>query len=526
VVSPPADARPGVAIGAAAIAGVLGAVTIATPPLAWLAWLSVVPFFWALRRARGWLTLASAVAYTLALGTVSVAPWLTRAAIRYFELSPLHAAVITVPSLALIWAAHGVVLGTILLRRPEPITAWAVVWYGAVWVCWEALRTVVFPYYPAAVLAVSQYEVLPVLQLASVCGVAGITYAIIACNVGLAALLPRNVPRRAPLLQAGTSGPLPPERGGAPIIALATGLAIAAASAGFGALRLAAVPSGKPSTGVELGLVDIGATAASARSLETYLAASRHGGSSPSALVWPESALPTDIERDRAAWGEIARFLEATGATLIAGGPGSTLRADGRLARFNSVHVLRPAQGLRSYHKRLLVPFAERWPALLGAPPAEVGELAAGRELSVLDMGGRRFGVLICFEITDSHGARTVVRDGAAFILNPTNDAWFTGAAPHLPWAVIRAVESGVPVVRAANAGVSAVIDRYGRALRADAHAGPASLAVVIVPEGHPTPYARAGNAFLVGCGAIVLIGVIVNRRVVADGVPTVGAAE
>jgi apolipoprotein N-acyltransferase len=183
------------------------------------------------------------------------------------------------------------------------------------------------------------------------------------------------------------------------------------------------------------------------------------------------------------------------------------------LARFNSVHVLRPAQGLRSYHKRLLVPFAERWPALLGAPPAEVGELAAGRELSVLDMGDRPFGVLICFEITDSHGARTLARQGASFILNPTNDAWFTGAAPHFPWAVIRAVESGVPVVRAANAGVSAVIDRYGRALAADGHVGSASLSVVTVPEAHPTPYARTGNAFLLGCGAIVLIGVIVNRR-------------
>jgi apolipoprotein N-acyltransferase len=319
---------------------------------------------------------------------------------------------------------------------------------------------------------------------------------------------------------------LPAERAGAPIIALATGLAIAISAAGFGALRLAAVPPGEAGTGIELGLVDVGVTAASARSLDAYLAASRRGGSSPSALVWPESALPTDIERDRAAWGEIARFLDATGATLIAGGPGSSLRADGQLARFNSVHVLRPAQGLRSSHKRRLVPFAERWPALLGAPPAAVGELAAGGELSVLDMGGRLFGVLICFEITDGQGARTLARDGAAFILNPTNDAWFTGAAPHFPWAVIRAVESGVPVVRAANAGVSAVIDRYGRALGGDTRGGPASLAVVTVPDGHPTPYARTGNAFLVGCGAIVLVGVIVNRRMVAGRVSTVGAAE
>lgn len=520
----PADARPGVGIGAAAMAGALGAaatagalgaVAIVHPRQAWLAWLSVAPFFWALRHAGRRLTFALAIVYTVVLGTGSVAPWLSRAAARYFELPLWHAAAITVPALATIWTAHGVVLGAVLLLRPERATPWAVVWYGAVWACWEALRTAVFPYYPAAVLAVSQYEVLPVLQLASLCGVAGITYAIIACNAGLAALLPRTVPRREAFLQPGMSRGGPgPDGSSAPIIALAAGLAIAASAAAFGGRRLATAPPARGSAGMELGLVDIAATGASAQSLETYLAASRGpAGAPPSVLVWPESALPTDIERDRTAWGALARFVEATGATLIAGGPGSSLRADGRLARFNSVHVLRPAQGLHSYHKRLLVPFAERWPALLGRPPAGVGAFAAGRELPIFDVGGRRFGVLICFEITDGRGARALARHGAGFILNPTNDAWFAGAAPHLPWAVIRAVESGLPVVRAANAGVSAAIDRYGRELAREARGEPPALSVVTVPEGRPTPYARAGDVFLVGCGAIVLVGAIVNRR-------------
>jgi apolipoprotein N-acyltransferase len=136
--------------------------------------------------------------------------------------------------------------------------------------------------------------------------------------------------------------------------------------------------------------------------------------------------------------------------------------------------------------------------------------------LPVFDADGRRFGVLICFEITDGRGARTLARRGAGFIVNPTNDAWFTGAAPHLPWAVIRAVESGLPVVRAANAGVSTVVDRYGRVRPEGARTEPAVLSVVTVPEGSPTAYARVGDVFLVGCGAIVLIGAIVNRRIVA----------
>jgi apolipoprotein N-acyltransferase len=116
--------------------------------------------------------------------------------------------------------------------------------------------------------------------------------------------------------------------------------------------------------------------------------------------------------------------------------------------------------------------------------------------------------VLICFEITDARDASTLARQGAHFIVNPTNDVWFSGLAPHVPWAAVRAVETGVPVVRAANAGVSAVFDRFGRRLAMSDATAPALLAST-VPAGQPTLYTRGGNFFLGACVATVIVGAI-----------------
>jgi apolipoprotein N-acyltransferase len=178
--------------------------------------------------------------------------------------------------------------------------------------------------------------------------------------------------------------------------------------------------------------------------------------------------------------------------------------------RYNSAHLVHPGHGLESYHKRNLVPLAEIWPArlpLIGSPPPDLAGLSAGTEATVFPLGESAFGVLICFEITDAAGARTLAQRGARFIVNLTNDAWFatSGRPPHLPWAAVRAVESGLPVVRAANAGPSAVFDRFGRVVAIRRGAG---LFAATVPQPGPTLYTRGGHAFLGACVAVVAGGI------------------
>ena len=475
----------------AVLAAVASVLALSVAPLAWIAWGALVPLFVALDRAPRRVTLAVATVYALVLGVGSVGPWLIGAVAAYFEIGVGRAVAYTLPSLAAVSAAHGVVLGALLLARPRRVGVWDVLWCGALWSCWEAVRTFVFPYYPAAVLALSQDATLPVLQIASVCGIAGVTFILVACNVGLASLLQRS-----------------PGAGAGPVAAVLTGVGLALGASGWGMLRLSTAPPARP--GPEVVAVDVDATNEAASTLERYLAASEEAAAArPRLLIWPESALTMDIEHDRAAWAVLDRFIEAHETPLLTGGPGVLRRSGRDLARFNSAHLLIPDHGMRSYHKRGLVPFAERWPALLGSPPAGLASLDAGNDATVFHLGDDAFGVLICFEITDGAAARALVRNGAHFIVNLTNDAWFAAGAPHRPWAQVRAVETGLPVLRAANAGSSALFDGFGRELgNSSPGAGPTFLAAQL-PDGAPTPYARAGDVFLVVCFAALLAGLL-----------------
>jgi len=226
--------------------------------------------------------------------------------------------------------------------------------------------------------------------------------------------------------------------------------------------------------------------------------------------VWPESALLTDPEHDPGTWAALSSFVAQHGTPLLAGGPGTALSAGRGAVYFNSAHLIVPGHGLRSYHKRWLVPLAERWTFFLGTPPAELASLEPGEESTVFSLGDSAFGVLICFEITDPAGARALARGGARFIVNMTNDAWFMSSArpPHLPWAAVRAVETGVPVVRASNAGLSAVYDRFGRAAATSRPAARPTVLSARVPASAPTVYSRTGDVFLAACAFAVVVGV------------------
>jgi apolipoprotein N-acyltransferase len=480
-------------LAGAILAAVASVLALSVAGLAWIAWGGLVPLFVALDGAPKRVTVALATVYALVLGLGSVGPWLAPAIAAYFELDRLRAIAYTLPALALLSAAHGVGLGVMLLARPRRTGMWDVLWCGALWTCWEAVRTFVFPYYPAASLALSQHATLPALQVASVGGIAGVTFLLAACNVGLASLLPRS-----PRTGAGSGR----------VGAVLTGVGLAAGAVGWGLFRLSTEPAARP--GPEVVAVDVDAPNEAASTLERYLAASEEAAAArPSLLIWPESALTVDVEHDHAAWTVLDRFIETHATALLTGGPGVLRRSEGDLARFNSAHLLVPGHGMRSYHKRGLVPFAERWPALLGSPPPGLASLDAGSDATVFRLGSDAFGVLICFEITNGAAARALVRNGADFIVNLTNDAWFVAGAPHRPWAQVRAVETGLPVLRAANAGTSALFDGFGRELRESAPSGGPTLFTVQVPRGAPTPYARAGDVFLAACVAALLTGLV-----------------
>lgn len=196
-------------------------------------------------------------------------------------------------------------------------------------------------------------------------------------------------------------------------------------------------------------------------------------GEPPAVVVWPESAVPFQLESDEAARDYIARAMPA-GAYGLLGGDRFVVEDDRLVAASNSLFVIdSDARLLDRYDKVDLVPFGEFTPYRWLFGQIGLGKLVAGS----VDFGpgpSRRtieapglppFSPLICFEAVFP-GRAAPNEPRPAWLLNVTNDAWFgTSAGPyqHLAQARLRAVEEGLPLARAANTGISALTDAYGR---------------------------------------------------------------
>lgn len=197
-------------------------------------------------------------------------------------------------------------------------------------------------------------------------------------------------------------------------------------------------------------------------------------------LIWPEAASPFFLAESKDALQLIAELLPAS-ATLLTGAirfetVGHTASGQEKRNIFNSIYVMdHEAKILSVYDKIHLVPFGEYLPfqQMLEAIGLEQltrlrGGFAAGPGPRFLKAPGvPDFSPLICYEIIFS-GAVNEGTVRSTWLLNVTNDAWFgqsAGPHQHFHQARVRAVEEGLPLVRAANTGISAIVDPYGRVL-------------------------------------------------------------
>lgn len=210
------------------------------------------------------------------------------------------------------------------------------------------------------------------------------------------------------------------------------------------------------------------------RLLELSALPAREGQPRPSHIVWPETALPFLLTENPAALSRIADMLQV-GQSLIAGAVRVEDGTGGAPQRYyNTIYVFDDeGQIIGSADKAHLVPFGEYLPfegALRKfglAPVAETfgGFSAADRRGLLALPGGLSAVPLICYEAIFPELSQ--VSDGrGTLLLNVTNDAWYgntPGPYQHLRQAQIRAVETRLPLVRAANSGVSAVVDAGGR---------------------------------------------------------------
>lgn len=234
----------------------------------------------------------------------------------------------------------------------------------------------------------------------------------------------------------------------------------------------------------------------------------------PIVVVWPESASPFQLDGDP---GARVAVIDAAGpgVTTLAG----SVRFDAAERPYNSLIALagpRTADGplppLAIYDKWHLVPFGEYQPAWarVGIQLVQGDGFARGPGPKTMNLPGLPpVGPLICYEVIfPGHVVDPTERP--AWLVNVTNDAWFgnwSGPRQHLAAVRMRAVEEGLPIMRAANTGISAGYDAFGRELGRIGMNRAGFLVLALPPNLQPTPFARLGLPIplVMAIGAVAL---------------------
>jgi apolipoprotein N-acyltransferase len=420
-------------------------------------------------------------------------------------------AVIALPAALAVFTAIGAALARLMWGRgPARILALAVGLTVAEW-----LRGHVLTGFPWNAFGYAVSSPLALAQGAALMGIWGLTFLAVAVYASPAVLADDRTDTKRPWLAPALSA-----------VVLA-GLAV------YGTIRLQAIPTSYVD-GVKIRIMQPNLQqdekfnfSQKQQVMSRYVALSDRASGPRSSgiqdvthLIWPESAFPFFLTRDAEALAQIASLLPA-GTVLITG----AVRApegvpDAAVTRaYNSVYVIDHDGSILSiYDKVHLVPFGEYLPfqdfleqlGLRQITNMRGGFIPGDRRRILNVPGAPNVLPLICYEIIFPGAVPRGERPG--WMVNLTNDGWF-GASPgpyqHLQQARIRAIEQGLPLVRAANTGISAVVDPVGRIIEQLPLATDGVLDARLPRPAPLTPYARMGDlpvGLVLGLAVIVVI--------------------
>jgi apolipoprotein N-acyltransferase len=362
------------------------------------------------------------------------------------------------------------------------------------WVTLELGKSRLLTGFPWENLGYSQYSWLPVIQMADLTGVFGISLVLVISNVLLFTLIFLTKGQRKALTRLY------------PLVLL---ILLVSTVVGYGSWRLTSSEDNLgPSFKVALVQGNIAQDtkwdpAFQQTTLEKYLRLTREVlKEQPQLLIWPETATPFYFLADRKNSETLLRQVREMQIPLLFGSPAYGRK--GELLRFYNRAYLLDGQGrlIGYYDKIHLVPFGEYvpWKNILffvNKLVQAAGDFASGEQAVVLDLPPARAGVLICYEAIFPELSRDLVNAGANFLVNLTNDAWFgRSSAPyqHLSMAVLRAVENRVPMARCANTGISGFIDSRGRILQVTSLFEDATMLGSVQLGERKTLYTRYGD--------------------------------
>ena len=497
----------------AALSGLLLALSFPKFGHGAVAWVALAPLMIALGGARSRAHGLRLGYLTGAVSSLGLVYW-TALVVTQFGGLPLPLGIGVMALLCLALAVFPSLFGWLLAAWVRALGTRALLLAPIAWVATEILRAHTLFNFTWCLLGYSQHANLPVLQLARYTAVYGVSFLVAGVSAVLAymALEPRAPVRRR--------------------VGLLAAVALAGAWAhGYWLLRAPA----REAAHLRVGLVqasilqeDKWEPGRAWQNIQSHLELTRRAVEQGAQLVvWPESAVPFFFDREPVVADKLRAAARQHGVYLLFGNDDRDESGDDRQFRiWVGAKMLDPSgQMALRYHKIRLVPFGEYVPvqsvlaaAGVGKLVQRVGEFTPGDELAVGSAAGQRLAVFICYEAIFPDLVRGFARRGADLLVNITNDGWYgRTSAPyqHMAMAIFRAVENGKYLVRAANTGITAVVDPRGRVRqRTELFDRTALVADAGIVPGL-TPYARYGDVFAWSClgAAVVLTASILFRR-------------
>jgi len=468
-------------------------------PLGFMAYIGLIPFFYALSQTNGKhgfrLGYIAGLVYT-----GGMIFWIGLNSGTYRWAAILSAAM-AVAFMALNFALFGWALGY-LIKKEIPGKYW---WAPVLWVSVEFLRSFGTLIMPWVNLSLSQTHYLPAIQMAGITGMYGVSFWVVILSVVIFQYLSAK-DEGEPAWKWGIVA------GIVYIIPLLYGTIVLQVLPGHDKdthlIKVAVIqPNVDPNQKWNRDFRQ--------QNFNLLLSLTEQGlRQNPDIVVWPESATPSYLRFNRYGYlGVVRELVDSTGVPILTGTPDWEPPADNTAASkrgnyYNGAILIEPRKPVTQLYRKIkLVPFAEYVPferifGFFNKFDLGQGLFTPGEKYTVFhheNTTNTNMSVAICYDSSFPKLVRKFRVKGAEWLAIITNDAWFgnsSGPFQHAEWAKMRAVENRIPIARSANTGISMLIDGWGRVQEELPLNAQGVLVDTLETDLAPTFYARFGNVF------------------------------
>lgn len=481
----------------------------------YFAWFALVPLILTINQTKAVFLTGCLTGF---IHQITLVYWLVTAMHVYGNL-PIFT---SVPLLILLCMYLSIFTGIfcVLVKRlcPKP---WQLIWAPFIWVSLEYARSLTQFAFPWELLGYSQYLKLPLIQIADITGVYGISWLIVLFNVAIACFLLYTT--RQFWNQIEVSNRLVYVFLGSVIFCFVIFLSYGLVRM-YGINKTIQTSQNQMKVGIVQGNINQAVKWDEKFRLQTIqkyiLASLSENHHDADLIVWPETAVPIYIQQETPLRKKLISFIDNQSAVLLIGGLRYDRSVLGRWLFYNSAYLLEPNKSdWQTYDKSHLVPYGEYIPfqtvfPFLSKFVQGVGNFSAGTSIVPLKWDKWEIGAQICYEILFPTISRKLVQKGADVLVNITNDAWYGySSAPyqHFSMIVFRAVENKRALARSANTGISGFVNPYGKIISASKIFTDANLNASLPILNDLTFYCQFGDVFAISCCLVLFIVVLLS---------------